>query len=61
MPELLAQLGDVHLDRAGFARRAKAPHGLQQLVAGDDLPRVAREVLQQVELALGEGDLPPPT
>jgi len=47
----------VDLDGARLARREEPPHRLQQLVAGDDLPRVTEQVLEQVELALGELDL----
>ena len=57
MAELLAQLRDVDLDRAGLAGRDEPPHGLEQLVAGDHLPGVAEQVLEQIELALGQLDL----
>ena len=57
MAELLAQLRDVDLDRARLAGRAEAPHRLQQLIARDHLAGVAQQVLEQVELALGELDL----
>ena len=57
MAELLAQLGDVDLDRARLAGGDEAPHRLEQLVARDHLAGAAHEIVEQIELALGEHDL----
>src|SRR6478609_9506293 len=40
--ELLAQVPDVDVDRAGVAERGVAPHALEQHVAREHTPRRAR-------------------
>src|SRR5687767_13709283 len=54
--QLLSQVGDEHLDRVGDREGVVAPHLVQQLLARDDDALVAHQVLQQLELALGERD-----
>src|ERR671926_1068135 len=56
--ELPSQVGDEDLDRVGDRERVVAPHLVEQLLARDDQALVAHEVLQQLELALGEVDRP---
>src|SRR3954447_1826382 len=55
--ELPSQVRDEDLDRVGDRERVVAPHLVEQLLAGDDEPFVAHEVLEQLELALRELDL----
>ena len=50
--QLVAQLGDVSVQRAGFHRRLALPEQLVQLLAGDQLAGVAEQVL-------GDGVFPP--
>ena len=53
--ELLAEPGNVHVDRpGGDPRRVQAPDPGQQLVARDGPPGVAGEVVKQLPLALRE-------
>src|SRR4051794_38065151 len=52
--ELGAQPPDVDVDRAGAAVVVIAPDLLQQLGASEDPAGVLREVLQQLELLVGE-------
>ena len=53
--QLLAQPGDVHVDRPGRdPRRVQAPDPRQQLVARDGPAGVAGEVVEQLPLALRE-------
>ena len=56
--ELLAQLADVHVDRALVALPVDAPHAVEQLAAGERHAEVVGQVLQQVELARGERHRP---
>src|SRR3954471_18929570 len=55
--ELAAQVGDEHLDRVRLRERVVAPDLVEQALARDDDPLVAHEVLEQLELALGQLDL----
>src|SRR5215212_2151644 len=54
--ELPSQIGDEDLDRVGDRERVVAPDLVEQLLAGDHQPLVAHQVLQQLELALGQLD-----
>src|SRR4051794_17882297 len=54
--ELAAQVGDEDLDGVRRRERVVAPDVLEQPLARDDDALVAHEVLQQLELALGELD-----
>src|SRR4051812_25681745 len=56
--QLPPQIGHEHLDRVRDGERVVAPHLVEQLLARDDQALVAHEVLEQLELALGELDLP---
>src|SRR3954454_8882627 len=56
--ELAAQVRHEHLDRVRRRERVVAPDLLEEALARDDDPLVAHEVLEQLELALGELDLP---
>ena len=49
--DLLAQTADVDGDGAGVERRRVAPDPIHELLAGEDLLRVAGEEPEQVELA----------
>src|ERR671926_20321 len=55
--ELPSQVGDEDLDRVGDRERVVAPHLVEQLLARDHQPLVAHQVLEQLELALGQLDL----
>src|ERR687886_842362 len=55
--ELTPQVGHEHLDRVRGRERVVAPDLLEQPLAGPDDALVAHEVLEQLELALGELDL----
>src|SRR5215210_6046013 len=55
--ELPAQVGHEHLDRVRDRERVVAPHLVEQALAGDHEPLVSHQVLEQLELALGEVDL----
>src|SRR5689334_14245511 len=54
--ELPSQVGDEDLDRVGDRERVVAPDLVEQLLARDHEPLVAHQVLEQLELALGELD-----
>src|SRR5215217_6491271 len=54
--ELPSQVGDEDLDRVRDRERVIAPDLVEQLLAGDHEALVAHEVLEQLELALGEVD-----
>src|SRR5437763_4412095 len=54
--ELPSQVGDEDLDRVGDREGVVAPHLVEQLLPGDHQPLVAHQVLEQLELALGELD-----
>src|SRR3954447_26397748 len=54
--QLSPQIGHEHLDRVRDGERVVAPHLVEQLLARDDQALVAHEVLEQLELALGELD-----
>src|SRR4051794_34878723 len=51
------QVRHEHLDGVPDGARAVAPDLVEQLLARDDEPLVAHQVLEQLELALGELDL----
>src|SRR6188508_3786562 len=55
--ELPSQVGDEDLDRVGDRERVVAPDLVEQLLPRDHEPLVAHQVLEQLELALGEVDL----
>src|SRR3982751_3918069 len=57
--ELPAQVADVHLQyvRAGLV--VEAPHGVEDLLSREHLPRGAHQVGEQLELAGGELHLSP--
>lgn len=50
--ELAAQLGDVHINRAGVNGRGDAPDLRQQLGAGGDATGVVKQIQQQGKLGL---------
>src|ERR671935_92142 len=54
--ELPSQVGDEDLDRVGDRERVVAPDLVEQLLARDHQALVAHQVLEQLELALGELD-----
>src|SRR5690349_19827276 len=54
--ELPSQVGDEHLDRVRRCERIVTPDFFQQPLSGHDDALVAHEVLQQLELTLGELD-----
>src|SRR5690348_13015726 len=58
--ELPSQVGHEDLDRVRDREGVIAPHLVEQLLAGDHQALVAHEVLEQLELALGEVDPPLP-
>src|SRR4051794_21237328 len=53
--DLGAQPLDVDVDEAGVARVAGAPHLLEEHLAGEDLPGLARQRDEQVELERRQG------
>src|SRR5215218_7653877 len=55
--ELPSQVGDEDLDRVRDRERVIAPDLVEQLLARDHEALVAHQVLEQLELALGEVDL----
>ena len=57
--ELAAHVADEHVHHVRLHVGRVAPHEPQQLVAGEDLPRVPGEHLQQVELAAGQLEVAP--
>src|SRR3954453_6676128 len=54
--ELAAQVGDEDLDRVRLRERVVAPDLVEQPLARDDDALVAHQVLEQLELALGQLD-----
>src|SRR5918997_1775236 len=52
--QLPAEVRDEHLDGVRDGERVVPPHLVEQLLARDDQPLVAHEVLEQLELPLGE-------
>src|SRR5579875_2254295 len=56
--QLSPQVGDEHLDRIRHRERVIAPHLVEQALARDDDPLVPHQVLEQLELALGQVDPP---
>src|SRR5690349_24513096 len=54
--ELPSEIRDEDLDRVGDRERVVAPDLVEQLLPRDHQPLVAHEVLQQLELALGQLD-----
>src|SRR5215212_4811797 len=54
--QLPPQVGHEHLDRVRDRERVVAPDLVEQLLAGDHQPLVAHQVLEQLELALGQLD-----
>src|SRR3954454_13779878 len=58
--ELPSEIRDEELDRVGDRERVVAPDLVEQLLARDDQPLVAHEVLEQLELPLGQLDPPFP-
>src|SRR3954470_9991705 len=54
--ELPSQIRDEDLDRVRDRERVVAPDLVEQLLARDDEPLVAHQVLEQLELALREFD-----
>src|SRR5919199_6970096 len=55
--ELPSQVGHEHLDGVRDRERVVAPHLVEQLLARDDQALVAHQVLEQLELALGQVEL----
>src|SRR4051812_13467108 len=55
--QLPSQVGHEDLDRVGDRERVVAPDLVEQALARDDQALVAHQVLEQLELALGEIDL----
>src|SRR5215217_3181907 len=56
--QLPPQVGDENLDRVRDRERVVAPDLVEQLLARDHQPLVAHQILQQLELALGQLDRP---
>src|SRR3954453_16346208 len=56
--QLPPEIGHEHLDGVRDRERVVTPHLVEQLLARDDQALVAHEVLEQLELALGELDPP---
>src|SRR3954462_9031109 len=56
--QLSPEIGHEHLDRVRDREGVIAPQLVEQLLARDDQPLVAHQVLEQLELALREIDLP---
>src|SRR3954464_2201945 len=56
--KLPSEIRDEDLDRVRDRERVIAPHFVEQLLARDHQPLVAHQVLEQLELALREIDLP---
>src|SRR5215217_6799000 len=56
--QLPPEVRHEHLDRVRDGERVVAPHLVEQLLARDHQPLVAHQVLEQLELALGQLDLP---
>src|SRR5512135_2784152 len=54
--DLLAQMADVHVDRAVERRRFAVVEIFHQAIAGKDTPRVAHQHLKNIELKRGEVD-----
>src|SRR5579875_2807399 len=54
--QLPSEVGYENFDRVGHRERVIAPHLVEQALARDDDPLVAHQVLEQLELALGEID-----
>src|SRR3954462_5576477 len=54
--ELSSQVGHEHLDGVRDRERVVAPYLVEQLLAFDHEPLVAHQVLEELELALGELD-----
>src|ERR1700694_5301340 len=52
--ELAPQVRDEHLDRVRGGERVIAPHLVEQPLARDHDPLVSHQVLEQLELSLGE-------
>ena len=59
-PKGPSQPGHVHVDRLRRSHPGRLPHLAHQLVAAHDIALAAHEKDQQVELTLGELDLPVP-
>src|SRR5258706_16055553 len=55
--ELLPQLPDVHVDRAGVAGERVAPNALEELVAREDETTMVEQLPEEVELLRREPDL----
>ena len=55
--ELAAQVGDEDVDRVGRRHRVIAPDLVEQALARDDEALVVHQVLEQLELAVGQLDL----
>src|SRR5271170_5407390 len=55
--QLAAQPGDVHVERLGGGPPLRVPYLAHDLLAGDDLARVAEQDPQQVELLGGQVEL----
>src|SRR3712207_2098780 len=55
--QLPAEIRDEHLDGVRDEEGVVPPHLVEQLLARDDQPLVAHQVLEQLELALRELDL----
>src|SRR5262245_65847278 len=58
--QLLAQRGDVHIDRAALGQCLVAPDLVQQLVAREQSAAMLDEIRQELELHPRERDHPPP-
>jgi hypothetical protein len=56
---LAAQVADVDLQRVRRRAEVVAPDAIEDLLAGEHLPRVLQEQLEQEELGAGELDRPP--
>src|SRR5712692_8168213 len=54
--QLLPQVADVYVDHVAGGAKVEAPDGVHDPLAGEHLPGIAHEQLQQVELLGGQGD-----
>jgi hypothetical protein len=54
--DFLAQTPDVHGDRRRTADEILIPHGVEQIVAAENLARVSDQIVQQVEFFSSQSD-----
>src|SRR5256714_8118338 len=54
--QLLAQVTDVDVHHVAARPEVETPDGVEQLLPAEDLPGIAHEMLEEVELLGGGGD-----